>query len=120
MGLHYPAKKFWVSTIIHFGGHIIDSNENRVDVRPDKGKMQPVRDFLEPKNRDDIHCFLGIVNTFKPWHSDLSSHTEAVSAHNKAKTLRKWGSYQVEAFMKVNLKKGPLFKFKIRKKQTKI
>ena len=55
----FLRKKCHCSTFIYVLGHIVDTEWTRVDIKPNEGEMQRIRDFQESKNCEDFAVFQG-------------------------------------------------------------
>ena len=57
-------KKFKCSTMIKYGGHMLDTQGKELVIKPDPEKLKRLRAFLKPKNPADVQSLIGILKTF--------------------------------------------------------
>ena len=72
-GVTLSRKKFNCSTIIKYGGHILDTTGEELVVRPDPEKFERLRSFPSPKSKEDEQSLVGVIKTFDRWCMNLSA-----------------------------------------------
>ena len=62
-GVTLTRKKFKCSTMIKYGGHMLDTQGKELVIKPDPEKLERLRAFPRPQNASDMQSLIGIVKT---------------------------------------------------------
>ena len=84
---------------LKFLGHLID----QTGIRPDPDKTSAIAEMPTPKNPSDLRRFMGMINQFGKFSSNLAELTEPLRQLLSKKNSWSWGYPQDQAFAKVKL-----------------
>ena len=70
------TRKFKMGSKVKFGGFLVTNDEGRVHTETDQEKLDKIRDFPRPLNRDDVASFIGLVETLNNWSGALTLKME--------------------------------------------
>merc|ERR1711954_90620 len=77
-GVTLNRKKFKCSTMIKYGGHVLDTQGDELVVKPDPEKLEWLCAFPRPQGPKDVQSLIGILKTFERWNFSLSGKCEKI------------------------------------------
>ena len=77
-GVTLSRKKFKCSTMIKYGGHVLDTQGNELVVKPDPEKLERLRAFPRPNDSKEIQSLIGVIKIFERWNFSLSGKCEKI------------------------------------------
>ena len=89
-GVTLSRKKFKCSTMIKYGGHMLDTQGKELVIKPDPEKLERLRAFPKPENAADVQSLIGIVKTFDRWNLGLSAKCEKIRELHRKKNKFNW------------------------------
>ena len=101
-------KKFQASTRIKYGGFIIKSEDEKVEILPDTEKLVKIKDFPVPKTKKKVQEFLGIVRVLDRWSNKTAAITTILNKLTCKNTAFLWTDECQEQFEKVKLEMDSL------------
>ena len=75
--------------------------DGRVHIEADPGKLDKIRNFPEPGNRDEVASFIGLVKTLNNWSGALSLKMEKIRELDQKGVEFNWLPEHKEEFEKV-------------------
>ena len=66
-GVTLSKKNFSYSTIIMYGGHILDTTADELVVKPNPEKLERLCSFPSPNTKEDVQSLIGVIKTFDIW-----------------------------------------------------
>ena len=94
-------KKFQASTLIKYGGFIIQSEGQKVEILPDTEQLVKIRDFPVPKAKKKVQEFCGIVCVLDRWTNKTAAHATVLNKLMCKNTAFLWTDECQEQFDKV-------------------
>jgi Reverse transcriptase (RNA-dependent DNA polymerase)./Integrase core domain. len=98
-----PKKCDFNKPEIRFLGHLVSRN----GVRPDPAKVSVMKDWPEPKNKQDMYRFLGFANYFRQFIRNFATIASPLYPLTQCKTeadfTKEWKSLQRECFKAIKL-----------------
>ena len=89
-GVTLSKKNFSYSTIIMYGGHILDTTADELVVKPNPEKLERLCSFPSPNTKEDVQSLIGVIKTFDIWSMNLSAKCEKIRELNKEKEAFRW------------------------------
>ena len=89
-GVTLTRKKFKCSTMIKYGGHLLDTQGKELVIKPDPEKLEQLRAFLKPENAADVQSLIEIVKTFDRWNLGLSAKCVKIRELHRKKNKFNW------------------------------
>ena len=74
-GLTFSKSKLRYGERVKFGGFILDASKGTMEVKPDPGLLEAIKDFPLPKNITELRSFLGLSQQISAWCPDLKQST---------------------------------------------
>jgi len=93
-------KCVWRTTKLKFLGHILSDK----GIEADPGKIEIIQNFREPKNKEEVRSFLGLVTYVGKFIPDLADTTEPLRGLLKLNEKFIWGEAQKLAFKQLKEK----------------
>ena len=82
---------------VQFLGQIVGPD----GIKPDPAKVRAILEMPTPTNQHDVRSFLGMVNQFSKFTSNLTDMTKPIRELLVKNTVRTWGPPQQHAFEKI-------------------
>lgn len=111
-------KCIWKTRKLKFLGHIL--SDKGIEVDPEK--IDVIRSFRDPKNKEETRSFLGLVTYVGKFIPDLASHTDPLRKLLKTESKFTWGEAEKNAFnnLKNLLSKVPKLSYFNPKHRTRV
>ncbi|XP_039150808.1 uncharacterized protein K02A2.6-like isoform X3 [Drosophila simulans] len=111
-------KCIWKTRKLKFLGHIL--SDKGIEVDPEK--IDVIRSFRDPKNKEETRSFLGLVTYVGKFIPDLASHTDPLRKLLKTENKFTWGEAEKNAFnnLKNLLSKVPKLSYFDPKHRTRV
>ena len=71
-------KKCKRGTRVKFGGFIVNTEEDELEIDVNKDKPKKIRNFPKPGNKDDVASFIGLIKTLNNWSGAVSLKMEKI------------------------------------------
>lgn len=84
---------FRVTKLVFLGHELSTSG-----IRPTNDKLQAVKQFRQPKNKDEVKSFLGLINYVSKFIPNVATETEALRVLARYDSKFHWGREQQHAF----------------------
>ena len=117
-GLKLSAEKcFFMQKSVHFLGHVVSD----FGVKTDLDKIEKVKNWLVPKNADELRSFIAFAGYYRRYVKDFSKLAKPLTdllpptttKKNKSKKTQKWTETEQKAFvrLKTMLTNPPILAF---------
>ena len=81
-----------------FGGCVLDTTGDVVKVYTDHEKVEKLKNFPTPKNRQELKSFLGMVRVFDHWSGNLVLLSKEMAKLQSEKNVFQWNEILEKEF----------------------